>query len=101
MKSKKAFEERQEKLAKIFKKAIKMEQKAQRTYQKAIANCDDRDLKQILAGLRGDEARHEKELTSLFEDMKLIMRLQESASRKPRVKRAAKRPARPAKKRAT
>ena len=101
MKSKQAFTERQEKLTKIFKKAIKMEQKAQRMYQKALANCDDKDLKQIVAGLRGDEARHEKELTSLFEDMKLIMRLQESTARKRRVKRVAKKTTKPAKKSAT
>lgn len=68
---------RQEELAKIFKMAIKAEQRAQKMYQNALAFCDHEELKEILIGLYEDEARHEKEITGLYKELAAFFQVKE------------------------
>ncbi len=73
---------RQEELARIFKMAIKAEQRAQKMYQNALAFCDHEELKEILIGLYEDEARHEKEITGLYKELAAFFEVKEIRERK-------------------
>ena len=73
---------RQEELTKIFKMAIKAEQRAQKMYQNALAFCDHEELKEILIGLYEDEARHEKEITGLYKELAVFFKVKEIRERK-------------------
>ncbi len=80
---------RQEELAKIFKMAIKAEQRAQKMYQNALAFCDHEELKEILTGLYEDEARHEREITGLYRELAAFFQVKETGERRA-VKKAGK-----------
>ncbi len=85
---------RQEELAKIFKMAIKAEQRAQKMYQNALAFCDHEELKEILIGLYEDEARHEKEIMGLYKELAVFFEekeIRERMATKKGVKGSAKR----------
>lgn len=82
--------QRQLELYKIFKMAIRAELRAQQMYQDAIANCDDQELKGILASLRDDEKRHEKELNEMYRELKQVIDMEESAASKPEPQRRVK-----------
>ena len=69
MNSKKASVARKEELAKIFKMAIKAEQRAQKMYQHALLQCDGEDIRAILIAFREDEERHEKEIALLYKEL--------------------------------
>jgi rubrerythrin len=72
---------RQIELYEVFKMAVSSEKAAQEMYDSALSYCDDEVMRQILAGLRDDEKRHEKELIVLYSQLKKIIELDPEASR--------------------
>jgi rubrerythrin len=76
--------ERQLELFKIFKMAIKAEQRSQQMYQDAISRCDDAEVKDILESLRDDERRHEKEVKEMYGELKQVFEMEEAAVPKTR-----------------
>jgi rubrerythrin len=81
---------RLEELSKIFSLAIRSEQASQKMYAKAMSCCDDAEWRGLLAALRADEVRHEKELKSLFAELTNFLALQAAAKSGARKKTAAK-----------
>ncbi len=71
--------ERQFELYKIFKMAIRAEQRAQHMYENAMSHCDDHDLKGILASFRDDEKRHEQEIKAMYRELKQVFDAEGSA----------------------
>ncbi len=81
---------RKDELAKIFKMAIRAEQRAQKMYQHALAQCDDEDMRGILMGLRDDEARHEKEIAGLHKELQQFFAIKDRLDNKPHPKKPAR-----------
>ena len=79
---------RKDKLSQIFKMAIKAEQRAQKMYQQALAQCDDKDMKGILLGLLEDEERHEKEVSGLYQELKHFFAIKEALESKSHPKKS-------------
>jgi rubrerythrin len=61
---------RVEKLLLLFQQAIEAERAAQARYARAIELCDDDLLRGVLAQLRDDEARHERELVARYSQIR-------------------------------
>jgi rubrerythrin len=68
---------RNEELAKIFKMAIKAEQRAQKMYRHALTQCDDEDMRGVLIGLCDDEERHEKEIAGLYKELQRFFAMED------------------------
>jgi len=81
---------RKDELAKIFKMAIRAEQRAQRMYQHALAQCDDEDMRGILIGLYEDEARHEKEIAGLHKELQQFFAIKDRMDGRPHPKKLAR-----------
>ena len=75
------LQERRIELGKIFKMALRMEQRAQRVYEEALSRCDDLELRGILGSLRDDERRHERELKVLYRELSRFIELEAAATR--------------------
>ena len=80
---------RKDELAKIFKMAIRAEQRAQKMYQHALAQCDDEDMRGILIGLCEDEERHEKEIAGLYKELTNFFEVKDRLGGKPGTRGAA------------
>jgi rubrerythrin len=68
---------RNDELAKIFKMAIRAEQRAQKMYRHALAQCDDQDMRGVLIGLCEDEERHEKEIAGLYKELQRFFAMED------------------------
>lgn len=83
MNSKKASNVRKEELARIFRMAIRAEQRAQKMYQHALVQCDDDDTRRILIGLCEDEERHEKEIAGLYTELQQFFAIRDRMENTP------------------
>jgi rubrerythrin len=81
---------RKDELAKIFKMAIRAEQRAQKMYQHALAQCDDEDMRGILVGLCEDEARHEREIAALHRELQQFFAIRDGLEGRPHPKSPAR-----------
>jgi len=81
---------RKDELAKIFKMAIRAEQRAQKMYQHALAQCDDEDMRGILIGLCEDEERHEKEIAGLHKELQQFFAIRDRMECKPHLKKSVR-----------